>query len=834
MLTALAVLLGVAMISGTYVLTDTIDRAFADLFTSQTRGADVIVSTRDVVEGDFTRPPSMDEALVQRIADLPEVEIAAGQVEDRAAIVGEDGKVISTGGAPTIGGSLPPKPFNPVTISEGRAPSGPDEMALDGGTAEDEGYELGDTIRVATDKPVREFELVGTATFGTQSSIGGATFSIFDLPTAQDLFGKQGKVDFIYVAAREGENAELLARQIGTLIPPTAQARTASEEADALLDDLQDDLSFITTTLLVFGFIAVLVGAFLIFNTFSITVAQRTSELALLRMLGASRRQILGSILLEAFLLGVVASALGLLAGFGFAEAINALLASLGIDLPSTGAVFRSRTAIVGMSVGVIVCMLGTLMPALRATRVTPLEALREAAVPRHRKRRLAALIAGIVLALAGAALMIGGLTGEGDADSKLLSAAGGSLILVLGIALLSPRLVPTVARVVGLPLERTTALVGRLARENSVRNPGRTAVTSGALMVGLALVVFVTILASGLRANIEGLLEQRFAGDYAVFHEDGFSLIPAGTADALRGVEGIQSVSAIPAADARLSGFDSSRFINAVDPATIRDVYAFDWQVGDDAAVEGLGGDGILIEESPASGEKLAVGDTITITSAGNERREFEIRGIYKDDGLLAPFTISIEAFAALYPQEKRVGVVLAKRDPSSDADAVKRGVDEALSAFPEARARSQEELKQETGDQIDQLLGLFYALLAMSLLIAMVGVVNTLTLSIFERTRELGLLRAVGMNQRDVRRMVRYESAITSAIGALLGLVLGIFFGWVVTLALEDEGIGFSLPVGQLVTLVLISVLVGVIAAVLPARRAARLDVLKAIAYE
>jgi putative ABC transport system permease protein len=366
------------------------------------------------------------------------------------------------------------------------------------------------------------------------------------------------------------------------------------------------------------------------------------------------------------------------------------------------------------------------------------------------------------------------------------------------------------------------------------VRNPGRTAVTSGALMVGLALVVFVTILASGLRANIEDLLDRRFAGDIAVFHEDGFSPIPGAAAQAVREVPGIQTVSPLPAADARLSGIDGSRFINAIEPETIRDVYSFDWKQGDDGTVDALGDDGILIEETPAGDEGIEVGDTITVTAAGGLKRDFEVRGTYSDDGLLAPFTISTAAFTALYPEEHRVGVILAKRKPGTGLDEVKAGVDRALADFPEARARSQEELKQETGDQINQLLGLFYALLAMSLLIAMVGIVNTLTLSIFERTRELGLLRAVGMTRREVRRMVRYESAITAAIGALLGLVLGIFFGWVVTLALEDEGIGFSLPVGQLAALVAISVIVGVMAAILPARRAAKLDVLKAIAYE
>ena len=831
-LTVIAVLLGVTMIAGTFVLTDTIQKAFDEIFASGTKGADVVVSGKEQVETDFTMPRPLDAQVLDEIRQLPEVSQVAGQINDVAAIVGKDGKVVSTGGAPTIAATWMPKPFAPLGIREGHEPRGPDEIAMDVSTADKEGYKVGDTVTVAAGGPKKPYTLVGTVTLGSSTGLGGATVVVFDLATAQALFDKRNQVDFAFVAAKSGVSDSELQRSVASILPPTAQVRTAAQEADAAGDDIREGLSFLTTGLLAFAFIAVLVGAFLIFNTFSITVAQRARELALLRTLGATRRQVLNSVLLEALTIGLIGSIVGIVAGLGFAKAINELFKALGIDLPTTALVLESRTIIVCLLVGTIVTLVGALAPAVRATRVAPVEALREASAPsRGRLARLTPILAGLFI-LGGAGLVIAGLLAEGgDTSTKLFGAAGGAVVLILGIALISPRFVGPAARVVAWPAERYTKLVGRLARENSTRHPGRTAVTSAALMIGLALVVFVTIFANGLRASVSDLIDRTLAGDIAVLHDDGFTPIPAAVVPAVANVDGVAAASPIRDTQTKIGSL-GTKYTHAIDPATIGQVYNFDWQDGSQKSLDELGSSGVLLEETVATEGDYKVGDKVSIKGpSGNV--ELTVKGIYKDDALLGGITMGAVPFDQLADQ-KRVSSVLVKTDKGASVPAVQKSVTKALAAFPEARARSQQELKDENADQINQLLGLFYALLAMSVIISAFGIVNTLTLSIFERTRELGLLRAVGMTRRDVRRMIRYESVITAVFGALLGLVLGIFFGFVVIQALESEGITFSLPIGQIVSLLIFAMVVGVVAAIFPARRASRLDVLRAIAYE
>ncbi len=832
-LTVIAVLLGVTMIAGTFVLTDTIQKAFDEIFTSQTKGADVIVSGREEVDTEFTMPRPLDGKVLDDIRQLSSVSQVAGQINDVAAVVGKDGKVVSTGGAPTIAATYMPKPFAAIGISKGREPRGPDEVSIDAATADKEGFKIGDTVTIAAGGPKKQFKLVGLATIGSASGLGGATVVVFDLTTAQALFDKRDQVDFAFVAGKPGVSDTELQRQVASILPPTAQVRTAAQEADKAGDDIREGLSFLTTGLLAFAFIAVLVGAFLIFNTFSITVAQRARELALLRTLGATRRQVLNSVLLEALTIGVLGSVVGIVAGLGFASAINALFKALGIDLPTTSLVLESRTIIVCLLVGTIVTLVGALAPAVRATRVAPVEALREASAPtRGRLARLTPLLAGLFILL-GAGLVVAGLLAEGgDTSTKLLGAAGGAVLLILGIALISPRFVKPAARLVAAPLERTTKLVGRLARENSTRHPGRTAVTSAALMIGLALVVFVTIFANGLRASVDDLIDRTLAGDIAVLHEDGFTPIPAAVGPAVDKVQGVDAVSSIRDTQTRIKGVAGTKNTHAIEPATIGQLYKFDWVDGSQKSLDELGSNGVLLEENLATDGDFKVGDKVDIQGpSGNVT--LTVRGIYKDDALLGGMSMGPVPFDQL-AEQKRVSSVLVKVDQGASVPQVQRNVSQALASFPEARARSQQELKDENADQINQLLGLFYALLAMSVIISAFGIVNTLTLSIFERTRELGLLRAVGMTRRDVRRMVRYESVITAVFGALLGLVLGVFFAFVVVQALSSEGIEFSLPIGQVVSLLIFAIVVGVVAAILPARRASRLDVLRAIAYE
>lgn len=835
-LTALAVLLGVAMVSGTFVVTDTIDRAFESLFKETNRGADAVISGRTAVDSNsgFTRPPPFDERVLQQLKGLSQVRTVAGQVDDFASVVGKDGKVVGTGGAPTIALSYVPPPFNATRIASGRPPRGPDEVALDERTADREGFAIGDRVTITSDRPARPFRLTGLVGFGQEGSIGGATIVVLTLPTAQELFLKRGKIDTAFVAGRPGVAPTQLVRAIDPLLPAGTQARTGGQQAQEDLSDIREGLSFLTGGLLAFGFIAVLVGAFIIFNTFSITVAQRTRELALLRTLGASRRQVLRSIMLEALIIGALASAAGIGAGFVFAAAVKAVFEGIGIGLPSTSPVLESRTVIVALLTGIVVTLAGAVMPALRATRVAPIEALREGvAVPPSRLHRWVPVLAGVV-ALAGVALVLAGLLSEGGSTTtKLITTAGGAVVLVFGVAFLTPRIVRPAARVLGGPLERMTILVGRLARENAGRSPGRTAVTAGALMVGLAIVLFVTILAAGFRASTEDLIGRRFAGDVAVLHDNGFSPIPAAAAAEVAKVPGVQTVSSISKAEARIPGIKGTASGSAVEPSTIASVYDFDWVDGSGAALGQLDPGGIVFEEDMAKAGDFDVGDRVAFTASTGRRAELTVRGIYSDNGFLTGYAIGKATFDRLFAERRVVLAIAGVRD-GANLDRTIAAANRALDRFPEARARSQGELADEYTGQINQLLYMFYALLAMSVLISMFGIVNTLTLAIHERTRELGLMRAVGMTRRDVRRMIRYESVITACIGAALGLVLGLFFAIVVTLALSSEGVSLSIPVVQVVALMVFAACVGVVAAIPPARRASRLDVLGAIAHE
>ena len=780
-------------------------------------------------------PRPLDEKVLQDIKSLPDVEQVAGQINDVAAVVGKDGKIVSTGGAPTIAATYMPPPFAPIGFTEGRPPKGEGEIALDAATADKEDFKLGDEVTVATSAPKRAFKLVGLATIGQSTGLGGATFVVFDLPTAQKLFDKQGKVDFAFVAGRDGVTQTELQRSVASLLPPTAQVRTAAQEADKLGDDIREGLSFLTTGLLAFAFIAVLVGAFLIFNTFSITVAQRSRELALLRTLGATRRQVLNSVLLEALTIGLIGSVVGIVAGLGFAKGINALFKALGIDLPTTSLVLESRTIIVCLLVGTLVTLAGALAPALRATRVAPVEALREATAPTHgRWARLTPWLAG-GLVLLGAGLVVAGLLAEGgDTSTKLLGAAGGAVILILGIALISPRFVGPAARFVSVA-DRALDEARRAARARELDAPSRPhrghlrraddRPRARRLRDGVRQ--RAARLGRGpdrphARGRHRGAPRRRLLAD------------PGG--DRAGGGRGRRRQGRVVAAGH--AGRDQGRR---------RHVQHARDRAGD--AERGLqlrlGGRlrrrrcarsattaSCSRRRRPPRASSRSATRIDVIGPSGNV--SLTVRGIYKDDALLGGLRHDRRRRSTASSIRSGSRASSSRRTRARACLRCRSASTRRSTAFPEARARSQEELKQENADQVNQLLGLFYALLAMSVIISAFGIVNTLTLSIFERTRELGLLRAVGMTRRDVRRMVRYESVITALFGALLGLVLGLFFAFVVIQALEGEGITFSLPIGQIVSLMVFAIVVGVVAAIFPARRASRLDVLRAISYE
>ncbi|MBX5468302.1 MAG: ABC transporter permease [Thermoleophilaceae bacterium] len=844
-LTALAVVLGVAMVSGTYVLTDTIHAAFDEIFATSYRNTSAIVTGRELVGGSESGGATVPESLVARLRRLPDVAAAAGAIADvsgstnRVKLVDRDGKAIGTGGAPTFGFGIDTSQprFNPMRLTDGRWASGPGEVVVDKGTANKHGFEVGGRVSIAADGPVERFRIVGLAKYGDVESLGGATIAVFDIPTAQRLLHMEGQLDSISLAARRGVSDERLAREVRPLLPATATVQTAAARAAKSAKDTSTFIEFIQYFLLAFAAIALFVGAFVIFNTLSITIAQRARELATLRTIGASRRQVLGSVLLESLVLGALASGTGLVLGLALAKGLSAVFRALGLDLPQAGTVLAPRTVVVSLALGTAVTVVASLVPAVRATRVPPIAAVREEAVlpPPGISRFSTAFSVGLVLA-AVAALGVGSFAGGLSTGATLLLLGLGTLALFVGVALVAKRLVRPLARAIGAPGVRLGGVPARLARANSLRNPARTAATAAALMIGLALVTLVATLGAGLRASDRAALDRQVRADYVVTSQSGFTEFPAQAVARLPAVPGVGAVSAVLDDRARIFGADTA--VDGVDPATIGRAYDFQWASGSDAALRTLGRSGAIVKRDYADEHGLRVGSSFTMLTPSGKRLEAQVRGISdppvfdKIDPLLADVIVSRQAFAASFPRPRAL-LALVDLEPGAPP-ALARRLEAALARFPDAKIQTKAAWIEDRAKGIDMLLNLLYVLLALSVVVSLFGMVNTLVLAVFERTRELGMLRAVGMTRGQVRRMVRAESVITALIGAALGLPLGLFLAGLVTRALSDQGLGFAVPAGSLAAFALVAVAAGLGAAVAPARRAARLDVLTALHYE
>jgi len=831
-LTSLAVVLGVMMVAGTYVLTDTIDQSFGKIFEQGNRGIDAVITSKEAVETDDAQEPSFDESVLDTVRETEGVAKAEGGIVDpTVSILDKKGEPIGGNGAPTFGASVVSEPFDALNY-EGRKPASADEVVVDKQAANKGDYSVGDQIKTVGKESAKEYELVGIASLGDVDSFGGASIAVFTFDEARRVTRKQGKLDQISIAAAAGVSPPELKRNLSQSLPKTVEAETGDENTASQKEDVGEFIGFLKTALLIFAGVALFVAAFLIFNTFSITVAQRTREFAMLRTLGANRRQLVVSVVVEALVIGLIASVLGLLAGIGFAPAINGLFKALEVDLPNEGTVIATRTVVVALVIGVGLTVLASLIPALRITRVPPVAGLREGAVmetPRSGRRKTA--IAAVITGLGVVAMLLGvfGLLSPGEAWVGV-----GAGAIFIGVALLSPRLVRPMASLVGKPVERFRGVAGRLARENAVRNPGRTASTAAALMIGLALVSFVAIFAAGLRGSIDAAFDKTIQGDLIATNKDGFSDISLEVVKAIEGVDGVAVASPSRFTQANVAG-EKGSFVSLVDPKTVTEVQTLDWKEGDDSLLSGLGPTDAVADEKWAEKEKLAVGDTFKAGVSNGDTITYRITGTFVDRADFNGDYVASGANAAAYGEPNSVQQVLVKLDEGANAGTVRKGIDQLAAAqFPTVEVRSQQEFKDFIGEEINQLLGVVYALLFLAVIVSLFGIVNTLALSIHERTRELGLMRAVGMSRRQVRRVIRWESVITAAIGAALGSVLGVLFAVIMSRPLADEGFTLSIPVGTLIVLLVLALVAGVLAAIGPARRASRLDVLDALAYE
>ncbi len=838
-LTAFAIVLGVAMMSGSYVLTDTIDKAFDAIFVDSYAGTDAVVTGKKPgfgFEGESALAPPIPESTLERVRAVDGVEVATGSLQDlNTKLLQPDGDPISTGGAPSFAFGIETAPeyarFNPLKLVEGRWPHG-GEVVVDEGVADDEGLNVGDRVGIAALGPAQEFEIVGIARYGDLSSLGGATFAVLDIPTAQRLLEKEGQLDAVQVAAEEGTTPEELTQRIGAALGDEFTVRTGVEQADEQSGEIATFTTIIRYFLLSFAGIALFVGAFVIFNTLSITVAQRTREFAIVRTLGASRRQVLRSVVLEALVIGLGASIVGLFAGLGLAVGLNALFKALNLELPQTETVFATRTIVVSLLVGTLVTLVAGLLPALRATRVPPIAAVREGAtLPRGRFARFTPYVAAVLVVIAVLALGYGTLASGVPVGDRFALLGVGVLALFVGVAMLSSKFVRPLVRVVGLPARRLGGAAGQLAERNAQRNTGRTAATAAALMIGIALVTFVSVLANGVRVTNSDAIERQIQSDLIVTSQDGYSEFPAAAGGAVAGAEGVELVSNVRQELAEIAGGGGN--LTGLD-ARINEVYDLRWEQGSDDVAAQLGADGAVMPNNVAEDKGIALGDTVTVLSTDNRRKEFVVRGIYEGSPfypLLGSLSVSQAAFDELYDRPRNRFTLI---NVSGDNEAAKPRVELALEGFPDTRIFTRPEWIEKEDREIQQFLLLLYVLLALSVIISLFGMVNTLALSVFERTRELGMLRAVGMTRRQTRRMIRHESVITALIGAALGLPLGIFLAGLVTNALGQYDLRFALPAVQLVVLAIVAVIAGILAAITPARRAAKLDPLRALQYE
>ena len=819
LLSATAVVLGVSFVSGALTLTDTLGKVFDELFTSV--NAKTAVEVRGTQPFDISAqdgPPSrlpLPSSLVTSLQGVDGVAAAVGDVSGYAQVLKKDGKAYG-GQAPVLGVNYDTNPLTSAfTLRRGEPPAGAGQVALDATTSEETGYDVGDRVPVLLRDGRKEFTVSGVFGFGDNDNLAGATIVAFDSATAQRLVGVPGELLVIRLAAEEGVSPETLRDRVRAALPKGAEAVTGEESAEETAGEIKEALGFFNTFLLVFAGVALFVGAFLIFNTFTILVAQRQRELALLRALGASRGQVIRSVLVEALVVGLIASVLGLGLGVGVAIGLQALLRAVGGDLPEGPLVITTTTVVTCFVVGILVTAVAALLPARKASRVPPVAAMRDAAIPEPSLRR--GTVVGVVLLALGVAAIAGGLGGN-------LGLLGlGALLCFLAVAALSPLLSRPAARLLGAPFARKVP--GRLGRLNAMRNPRRTASTAAALMIGLALVSTVSILGASAKASIDKIISGAVGADLVVQQTSGFNGFPPAVGKSIAALPEVEDVDVLRFEPAKIG--EKSTFITAVPADSIGTSLTLTRTAGDLELEPGV----LLLSESEAEARGYEPGETVQATFTKGATRDFRVGGVYEDNELIGPYLFDESAAADFTTQLD--GVVLVKiADGVAIAD-LRTAVDEAIKGYPTVEAISSDEFAADVSGQIDVVITIISVLLLLSVLIAVLGIVNTLALAVIERTRELGLLRAVGLGRGQTRRMVTVEAVIVSVFGALLGIAVGSAFGITLQRALADDGITeLRFPVGRLIAFVVVAAVAGVLAALLPARRAARLDVLAAVA--
>jgi len=831
LLTGIAVMLGVAFVSGTFVLTETISNTFNGLFNDIYQHTDAVVRAKKEFSsqgfGDAGRG-TISADLLSTVRDAKGVEAADGTVQGLAVIVDKQGDALGSkgNGAPTLGFSyIPDRELSTIHVVQGRGPRAPDEVVIDKGSADDAGYKVGAKIPIITKVGRNDYTLTGIVKFGSTNSLLGATIAAFAPNTASRLLGTPGQFQSIDVKAQSGVSQDQVVANIRTALKSAPDAGnveviSGKDITSESQSNLKDNLSFFNTFLLIFAVVALLVGSFIIFNTFSIVVAQRSRELALLRAIGAGQAQVLNSVLVEAVLVGLVASTIGFVAGIGLAIGLKALLGALGLDIPASDIAIPAAAFIWSYVLGMIVTVVAAIAPALRAARIPPIAAMRDATIDRSSTSPRRAVF-GILITLVGVAFLLLGLFG----DSGLLYVGIGMGVVFLGVAVLGPMISAPISGALGIPIQKLKGVTGVIARENAMRNPKRTSATAAALMIGVALVGLITVFAASARTSVNAAIDRSMKADYVITSPGfGQGTIPLEAQRALAKIPQVTSASGIRSGQAEIDG--SVTQIIAADPTQIDSLFDLQPKQG---RISELTPDGIAVLDSTASDNGWKLGQTVPIKFAQTGTQQFKVESIYQQSGF-TNYVITNDAYEKNFTDQFDYQVYVSAKGGVTPENTA--AIKQVMKQYPGPKVETRDEYKATQAAQINQFLNLVYVLLFFAIVIALFGIANTLGLSIIERRHELGLLRAVGMTRRQLRSSVRWESVIIALLGTLLGLVIGVVFAWAMVKALADQGIDkFSVAPAQLLLIVVLAGLFGVLAAAWPARRAAKLDVLASI---
>lgn len=833
LLSTVAIVLGVAFVAGSLVFTATLDRAFQGIMTGSVSDVSVRPGGTGGMEAAGDSDKGVPADLLQRVRDVPGVTRVEPEINSFTTfVVGKDGKLIGGDGPPGIATSYHDAPaahgIPGLRITSGKAPSGSGEVAMDAKTAERGNYKVGDEVTIVTTgaQPRVKAKLVGLISFADGSGTAGASLVSWDLKTAQKLY-KPGNKQYssLWIVIDQSKSQQEVRDAIAKVLPSGVEAITGDKAAKDASNEIKDALGFITTFLLIFAGVALVVGSFLIVNTFSILVAQRGRELALLRALGATRRQITRSVLAEAVVVGLVGSTAGLLLGFVLAMGIKALFGQFGLDLSGTPLQFTVTSVVAAYAVGMIVTGLAAYLPARRASRIAPVAAMRDDVAMTDESVRRRAII-GFVAILLGVGLEVWVLSGDREQETVLLGA--GLFLIVLGAVLASPVLGRPVIGASGALFRRGFGTVGTLAEQNARRQPRRTAATASALMIGLALVSMMSVFGASATKSVDALIDKNFSGDYIVSGSFGQQFSPT-IAEQMSKVPGVEVVARSRMSPAEVNG-KKGQSLGGLDVAAMRDVIKLEPVQGDPYAIKT--GE-VILGETRAKDLGVSVGQRVPVVLNGT-RTTMQVASIVKDNPAISPIATTLQGYTKAGGANQE-NYLYINRAPGSDESTVRAGLEKVVDGVPTVAVKDQADFKEEQRKPIDQMLLLIYALLGLAVIIAVLGIVNTLALSVIERTREIGLLRAVGLSRRQLRRMVRLESVTIALLGAVLGVVIGVGFGIVLQRSQEAQGIAeLAIPWGRLGLFVVLAVIVGMLAAWFPARRAARLDVLKAIATE